>query len=55
MVGGDFSGWSRLRVKFSHYPFGLGINFDLLLAPEPEALVRNSVIPSDEGDVDFTL
>ena len=33
----------------------LGINFDLLLAPEPEALVRNPVIPSEEGDVDFTL
>ena len=28
----------------------LGINFDLLLAPEPEALVRNPIIPSEEED-----
>ena len=31
----------------------LGINFDTLLAPEPEVWVRNPVIPSEEEDVDF--
>ena len=31
----------------------LGINFDILLAPEPEALVRNPVIPSEEDDAAF--
>ena len=31
----------------------LGIDFDLLLASEPEALARNRSIPSDEDDSDF--
>ena len=30
----------------------LGINFDLLVAPEPEALIRNPVIPSEEDESD---
>ncbi len=31
----------------------VGINFGLLLAPEPEALVRNPIIPSEGDDADF--
>ena len=32
----------------------LDINFDRLLAPDPEALVQDSAIPSEEDDVDLS-